>query len=405
MQYKKLKTACYFSGLTMSVTANLSPILFITFRTLYGISFSLLGFLVFINFVTQLLIDLAFSFFGHKFNIEKTVKTIPIISTVGMLIFSLTPFLFKGHEFLGLAAATVIFSLSAGFGEVLTSPLIAAIPAKDPDREMSKLHSFYAWGVVGVAIISTLFLLLFGGEYWYILSLLLTLIPFITVFLFYKAPIPPMETPKKTSGVLKHLKNKLLWLSVLAIFFGGASECIMAQWASGYLEKALQIPKVWGDIIGVSMFSVFLGLGRTLYARYGRSLERILLFGAVAATVCYLVTALTDIALIGLIACAFTGFATSLLWPGNLSVASERFPYGVFIYALMAAGGDLGASVGVQLVGIVTDGVIANYSGVGQVLQPEQLGMRAGMLVALLFPLISIVLQIFIIKTKKKGTE
>ncbi|MBR6766302.1 MAG: hypothetical protein IKM06_07450, partial [Clostridia bacterium] len=88
MQYKKLKTACYFSGLTMSVTANLSPILFITFRTLYGISFSLLGFLVFINFITQLLIDLVFSFFGHKFNIEKTVKTIPIISTVGMLIFS-----------------------------------------------------------------------------------------------------------------------------------------------------------------------------------------------------------------------------------------------------------------------------------------------------------------------------
>jgi fucose permease len=402
MQYKRLKTACYFSGLTMSVTANLSPILFITFRSLYDISYSLLGFLVFVNFITQLIIDLAFSFFGHKFNIEKTVKIVPMISTLGMLLFSLTPFIFKGNEYLGLLISTMIFSLSAGFGEVLTSPLVAAIPADDPDREMSKLHSFYAWGVVGVAIISTLFLYLFGGENWYLLSLLFTLLPFISVFLFLKSEIPPMETPKKTSGVIKLLKNKLIWLSVFAIFFGGASECIMAQWSSGYLEKALQIPKVWGDIIGVAMFSVFLGLGRSLYARFGRNIEKVLLFGAVASVICYFITAVTNIALLGLLACAFTGFTTSMLWPGNLSVASERFPYGVFIYALMAAGGDLGASVGVEIVGVVTDSVMAYLPTASSALSPEQIGMKLGMLAGMIFPIAASILQIIIIKTKKR---
>ncbi len=402
MQYKRLKTACYFSGLTMSVTANLSPILFITFRSLYDISYSLLGFLVFVNFITQLIIDLAFSFFGHKFDIEKTVKIVPMISTLGMLLFSLTPFIFKGNEYLGLLISTMIFSLSAGFGEVLTSPLVAAIPVDDPDREISKLHSFYAWGVVGVAIISTLFLYLFGGESWYLLSLLFTLLPFISVFLFLKSEIPPMETPKKTSGVIKLLKNKLIWLSVFAIFFGGASECIMAQWSSGYLEKALQIPKVWGDIIGVAMFSVFLGLGRSLYARFGRNIEKVLLFGAVASVICYFITAVTNIALLGLLACAFTGFTTSMLWPGNLSVASERFPYGVFIYALMAAGGDLGASVGVEIVGVVTDSVMAYLPTASSALSPEQLGMKLGMLAGMIFPIAASILQIIIIKTKKR---
>ena len=66
---KHLKLACYSSNVTMSVAGNLSPILFLTFRTLYGVSYSLLGTLVLINFVTQLVIDLIFSFFSHRFNI------------------------------------------------------------------------------------------------------------------------------------------------------------------------------------------------------------------------------------------------------------------------------------------------------------------------------------------------
>ena len=34
----RLKYACYTANVTMSAVANLSPVLFLTFRTLYGIS-------------------------------------------------------------------------------------------------------------------------------------------------------------------------------------------------------------------------------------------------------------------------------------------------------------------------------------------------------------------------------
>lgn len=390
---RRLQYACYTANMSMSVVGNLSPVLFLTFRSLYGISYSLLGLLVLINFVTQLIIDLIFSFFSHKFNISKAVKLAPYLTVAGLLIYALWPFVFPDSVYAGLVVGTVLFSAASGFNEVLISPVIAAVPAKDPDREMSKLHSVYAWGVVFVITVSTLFLLVAGGENWQYLALFFVLVPLVSAFLFAGAEIPEMETPEKVSGVFEYLKNKTLWLCVFAIFLGGAAECTMAQWCSGYLEMALGIPKVWGDIFGAALFAVALGTGRTLYSKIGRNIGRVLFLGAAGASVCYLLAALSPFPWLGLLACAFTGFCTSMLWPGNLVAASQRIPHGgVFLFAMMAAGGDLGASVGPQLVGIVTDAVMT-LPGL-----TEQMGMKAGMLVGTLFPLTAIPLYMYMRK-------
>lgn len=402
--YKRLRLACYATGLTMSVVANFPPILFLTFRSLYGVSYSLLGLLVLINYITQLLVDLAFSFFSHRFNIPKAVKNTPIIAVIGLLVYAVWPILFPSAVYPGLVIGTVIFSAAGGFAEVLISPVIAAIPAKDPDREMSKLHSVYAWGVVGVVIISTLFLLI-GGKYWPILSVLFALIPLVAAILFQGVTLPPMETPEKAGVALDLLKSSGVWLCFVAIFLGGAAECTMSQWASGYLEQAIGIPKVWGDIFGVAMFALMLGLGRTLYGKYGKNLNRVLFVGAIATTLCYLFAAVTDIPLIGLLACALTGFFTAQFWPGNLVIASERHPAGgVFIYAFMAVGGDLGASLGPQFVGMATDFVIADpaLASIAQNLgySAEQFGLKLGMLGGMCFPLLAIL--VFYINGKRK---
>ena len=404
---KRVKYACYSANITMSVVGNLSPVLFLTFRSLYGISYSLLGLLVLINFVTQLIIDLIFSFFSHKFNIPKTVKAIPFIAVLGFLVYAVWPFFAPDLVYVGLVIGTIIFSAASGLCEVLISPVIAALPADDPDKEMSKLHSVYAWGVVFVIIISTAFLVLFGNEYWQWLALLLMLIPMVSAFLFFGSEIPKMETPQQTSGALKLLRNSGVWLSVFAIFLGGAAECTMAQWCSGYLEKAVGLPKTLGDLFGVALFSVMLGLGRSLYAKIGKNIGKVLTFGALGATLCYFTAAISNIAILGLIACAFTGFCVSMLWPGNLIVASDRFPEGgVFIYAMMAAGGDLGASIGPQLVGVITDTVMANPAAASFAaslsLSTEQLGMKMGMLCGMLFPLIGIFVYLYIWKKQKR---
>ncbi|MBQ7817613.1 MAG: MFS transporter [Oscillospiraceae bacterium] len=404
---RRLKLACYTGNATMSVVASLSPVLFLTFRSLYGFSYSLLGLLVLINFVTQLTVDLIFSFFSHRFNIPLTLRIMPILAVFGLAFYGLSPVLFPQNTYTGLVIGTVLFCASSGLAEVLLSPVIAAIPAEDPDREMSKLHSVYAWGTVGVILFSTLFLLVFGDENWPFLAFLFLLIPLLSAILFAGAEIPKMETPQRVSGALAYFKNKWLWLSILAIFLGGAAECSMAQCSSSYLEQALGIPKVWGDVFGVALFSVALGLGRTLYAKCGKNLGKVITLGAVGAAICYLICAVSPWPIVGLIACAFTGFCTSMLWPGNLVLATDRFPTGgVFIFAMMAAGGDLGASVAPQLIGIVTDAAIAhpNISSLAATLHlaPEQLGMKLGMLLAMLFPLIAIPLYRHIWKQNTK---
>lgn len=402
-----VKAGCYASNISMSVVGNLSPLLFLTFYELYGISYTLLGLLVVINFCTQLGVDLLFSFFSHKFNIPLAVKCAPFLTMAGLLIYALSPVIFPGAVYAGLVIGTVLFSMASGFCEVLVSPVIAALPSDDPDRDMSKLHSIYAWGVVGVAVISTVFLRFCGKSNWQWLPVIFMVIPIAAVIFFAKARLPQMATPEKTSGAVKFLKNGGVWLCVLGIFLGGSAEVTMAQWASSYIEEALDIRKIFGDIFGVAIFAVTLGLGRSLYAKFGKNISNALFWGAIGATVCYLIAAVSPFPVVGLIACALTGFCVSMMWPGSLIVASDRYPQGgVMIFALMAAGGDFGASMGPQLVGVVTDAAKKNETLISMAntlgLSAEQFGMKLGMIVGMLFPMIAIAVYATYLKSYKK---
>ncbi len=406
INYTCLKWAAYTANISMSVVACLSPLLFVTFRTLYGISYTKLGLLVLINFITQLSVDLLLSFFPHKFNIEKTVRIIPVLVTTGLGVYAFFPFAFPNHVYIGLVLGTVIFSASSGFNEVLANPVILSIPSDDPDRELSKLHSTYAWGIVGVIIVATLFLLAFGSKNWQYMALLFMLVPISSIVLFSSTGMPQIATLEKASGIGRFIKNKTLWLCVAAIFFGGAAEVTMTQWCSAYLEQSLGIQKVWGDLLGMSLFAVALGLGRTLYAAKGKNIGRVLVLGAMGAFLCYILAAFTNVAVIGLFACAFTGFCVSMLWPGSILVSSDKFKSGgVFIFAMMAAGGDLGAAIGPQLLGAVTDkamtvSAVTEYAAQLS-LTAEQLSMKIGIFTGAVFPLLAIPFMWAITKKQK----
>ena len=407
--HRIVKYACYTANLSMSVVGTLSPLLFLTFRSLYGVSYSMLGALVLLNFCTQLLVDLLFSFYSHKFDTAKAVKLTPFLTVLGLLVYALFPFVFPNAVYVGLVLGTIIFAASGGLVEVLLSPVIAEIPAENPEREMSKLHSIYAWGVVAVVIISTVFLSVLGKQNWQWLALLFTLVPLVSCILFMQSDIPAMQTPEKAANVWQLVIKKEFLLCFFCIFLGGASECTMAQWSSSYLEGALGIPKVWGDVLGVAMFALMLGLGRTMYAKYGKHIHRVLFWGSAGAFVCYLTAALSQNAMLGLCAAALTGICVSMLWPGSLIVASGKFPAsGVAIFALMAAGGDLGGSVGPQLVGLVTDTVLQGAWAAPLAktlnLSLEQLGMRAGLFTATLFPLLAAILFAVLLNSKRKET-
>jgi len=406
--YQRTKKSCYFTYLAMSSVFSLPPILFMTFREMYGISYTLLGTLVLVNFCTQLAIDLIFTFFTKYFSVKKTVRLMPLLTAAGLVIYASAPVLFPGHVYLGLLLGTVVFSVAAGLCEVLLSPVVAAIPSDNPDRDMSMLHSLYAWGVVSVVVISTLFLKLFGNHNWRYLVYFMALFPLISCYLFCTSPMPPVELGHGEPQGKATRRGIGLALCVGCIFLGSAAENVMTNWISGYMEKALHISKVYGDIFGMAVFAILLGMGRTLYANIGKNIIRTLMLGMLGATVCYLIAGFCNHGLLALFACILTGFATSMLWPGTLILMEEKIPNpGVAAYALMAAGGDFGASVAPQLMGVVVDTVAASRwaAALGQslLLTPDQLGMKVGMLLAAIFPLLGVLLLFVIRKYFKRS--
>ncbi len=400
--YKRTKLACYLSYLGQAPVFCLSPILFATFHEMYGISYTLLGTLVLVNFISQLSVDLIFSFFSKHFNMEKTVRAMPLFASVGLFIFAIVPKLFPEYAYAGLFIGTVIFSASSGLGEVTLSPMIAAIPSKNPDREMSLLHSLYAGSVLFLVIVSSVYLQIFGSENWFYLAVFWATVPIFNFVMFCISPIPDIKPEQSvtTSGGGQRTVGFLL--CVACIFFGGAAECTMTNWISGYVETALSIDnKILCDMLGMALFAIFLGIGRISYAKFGRNISKVLLIGMIGASICYIIAGISTSPVISLIACVVTGLCTSMLWPGTLILMEEKYTgIGVAAYAFMAAGGDCGASVAPQLMGAVVDGVAASPLAadlsVKLAMTPDQIGMKAGMLVTALFPICGVIVLLII---------
>lgn len=408
--FKRTKFTCFYTYLALSCVFCLPSMLFVTFRETYGISYTLLGTLVLINFFTQLLIDLVFTFFSKHFDIRLTVRIMPLLTATGLTVYALSPFIFGRFVYVGLLIGTVIFSVAAGLCEVLLSPLVAALPSDNPERDMSALHSLYAYGVLTVVVISTLFLWLFGANNWMFLVLFWAVFPIGSFILFSISPIPDMNLSQNADGGKSRYKTIGLALCVACIFLGSASENTMTNWISGYAENALGLSKSICDVLGLAMFAVLLGLARTAYAKYGKNIIRVLLFGMIGAVACYLVAGLSLNPAVSLVACVLTGLCTSMLWPGTLIMMEEKLPMlGVTAYALMAAGGDFGGSVAPQLMGVVVDTVAASEwaetLSVTLSLSPEQIGMKTGMLIAAIFPTLGIVAVILAKRHFSKGKK
>lgn len=409
--YKRTKFACFSAYFTMSSVFSLPPLLFMTFREMYGISYTLLGTLVLANFLTQLSIDLIFAFFSKHFNVKKVIKIMPLITCLGLAMFAVLPNLFPSHAFIMLLLSTVVFSVASGLSEVLLNPVIAAIPSDNPQKDMSFLHSLYAFGVFFVVIATSVFLRVFGNKNWMWLTLFFAALPAVSALLFAFSPIPEIngEEDKKVKGSA-YSKRKIAALAIcfFSVFLGACAENTMTSWISGYVETALGIDKTLGDILGIALFAILLGAGRIGYAKFGKNIKVTLLVGMIGAAACYLIVGFTTNVVLGLIFCALTGIFVSMLWPGTLIMMEENVPgVGVAAYALMASGGDSGAAFAPQVMGAVADGVAASGFaqdlGVKLGLSAEQIGLKAGMICSAVFPIIGVVLILFAIRFFNKN--
>ncbi len=403
--------ACCLGYLLQAVVVNVSPILFIPLREQFHLSYSQLGFLVLANFVTQFLCDLFFGGLIDRWGFRPLAVASTVTAAMGFVLFAAAPAVLPQNPYPLFVAGTLLFAGSGGLLEILLSPIVNALPLPR-ERKMSVLsllHSAYNWGQVIVVLVTTLLLRVLGAERWQLL-LYLWCTPAVVVFImFLKAPFPSVCPAEARQGVRSVLLAPTFVLCMIVMMTSGASELIISQWSSTFIEKGLGVSKTVGDIAGVCAFAAAMGIGRTLYGKYGAKIDiyRIMHMGMFVLIVCYLAVGLIPGRLVPLLAIVISGLAVALHWPGTLIVAADYFPMaGSWMFALLAAGGDTGASVGPWLSGRVMDicGGNAGAAALAETLglTAEQLSLRVGMLAGALFPAIGLAALTLLHRREKK---
>lgn len=388
--YKKTLIACYLGFVTQAISANFTPLLFLTFKNTYGIGFEKIALIPMVFYLTQLLIDLAATKFVDKIGYRTCVVSSQVLSAAGLVSMAILPELLP-VSFAGILIAVILYAMGSGLIEVLVSPIVEACPFENKDGMMSLLHSFYCWGAVGVILGSTLFFTVFGVENWKILTMIWAVVPLYNAFNFISCPMERLVEDGKSMRISQLLRVPLFWLMILLMVCSGASEASMAQWASSFTESAMGVSKTVGDLAGPCLFAVFMGISRIVYGKMSEKLDltKAMLVCGVLCVICYLMASLSSTPMIGLAGCALCGLSVGIMWPGTISISSQKCPRGgTAMFAFLALAGDLGATISPAMVGNISNMFGGN--------------LKVGLFAATAFPLILIVGLAVQLKGKRK---
>ncbi len=386
--YKKTLIACYLGFVTQAITANFAPLLFLTFKSTYGITMEKIAMIPMVFYLTQLLVDLAATKFADKIGYRACVLASQVLSAAGLVVMAFLPERLPA-PFAGILISVVLYAIGSGLIEVLVSPIVVACPFENKDGVMSLLHSFYCWGAMGVILGSTLFFTIFGIEHWKVLTIIWALVPLYNTFNFINCPIERLVEDGQRMGIHKLLKTPIFWLMIILMVCSGASEATMAQWASAFTESAIGVSKTVGDLAGPCLFAMFMGISRMLYGKFSEKLDltKVMLICGTMCVGCYLLASLSSLPILGLAGCALCGLAVGIMWPGSISISSQNCPGGgTAMFAFLALAGDFGAMVSPAMVGSLSEMAGGN--------------LKTGLLVGTIFPIILVVGLIVLNKVK-----
>lgn len=406
-KYRATRLTCYSGYVTQAITVNLAPLLFVIFQQKFTLSLAYIALIPLITFLIQIIIDGAAIFFVEKLTYRTLAVSSQVTSFLGLVLLSVLPTLMDPSW--GIIIAILIYSSGSALAEVVMSPLAESLPREEGEKSsMTILHSFYSWGQAGVILVSTLLIRLLGNDLWFLLPLIGAVIPFVNTLMFLRVPMPETATHDSEHMVWKMLLKPSFVAAFVLMICAGAAEQVMAQWASLFAETGLGVSKVVGDIVGPCFFAVLMGVGRTGHGLFGErySMKKLLFILSGFTALCYLITVFAPVPFVSLLGCGLCGLGVSIMWPGMLALCAKSYPgAGASMFAVLALGGDIGCSVGPYLSGLVSDAV-SGSSNIASLcerfsLASDQLGLRAGFLAAIIFPLIMLVGVIFLKENKE----
>ncbi len=406
--YKSTAISCYIGFAVQAIINNFPSLLFVIFRKSFGITISELASLVSILFLTQLAVDVFSIKYVDRMGYRMTALVSHAFSAVGLFMLGILPRVME-NSFAGLVVCSIIYAVGAGFQETVLSPIVDSISDELGSGAMSFLHSFYCLGQCMTVIVTTVFIKVFGEHNWYILSFMLALVPAYNFIRFLLVPMKPTLTKEEKTPLKELFSSRIFVIAMIVMIGGGASELSMVQWSSMFAEKGLGVSKVTGDLLGPCLFAIFMFAGRLLGAKFEEkiNMQKLLMCSSVLAFVCYLTAGLSLNPYLSLAGCALCGVGVSLMWPGTLTLAAAKYPRGgAAMFSVLALCGDLGCSFGPWLSGKVSDFSQSNEHIVTFAsrfaLDAEQAGLRTGMMISAIFPMIIFVGLLFFKDKKQK---
>ncbi len=375
MNYKLTQKCCYIGYVVQALAINFLPLLFVTLKNEYDLSYALIGTLISVNFITQLCVDVFSVFFIDKIGYKHGAVVANFCCSVGFSLLAFLPEIM--NPFIGLCISVITYSVGAGLIEVVINPIIAGLP-KEIGGNFVLTHSFYSWGQLSVVLLTTVALRIFGTDTWKIIALLWAIIPFINGLLFIKAPVAEPCESEKREKISSLFSNKTFIGILILMICAGGSELAMAQWASAFAQNALGIDKTMGDLLGPCLFALFMGIGRLIYGLYENRINfrKYSVLSSVLCIACYVTAALSKNPYAALGGCALCGFSISTFWPGVVELADKNFPTGGgAMFGAVAIFGDIGCSIAPFITG-----VIASMSILGEN------AFRIGMLFNIIYP-------------------
>ena len=223
LQAKHTVYSCYLGYVTQAIVNNLPPLLFLTFNREFAISLDRISLLITVNFCIQILVDFLSPGVIKRTGYRKAALCSFLVTIIGLTGFYYLPFLLD--PYVGILISMVFNAIGGGILEVIVSPIVEACPGTNKAARMSMLHSFYCWGHMAVALLSTLYFTLAGIENWRLLPPLWALVPLFTLFAFTKVPIYAIPGDDEETRLPKSIfRIKVFWILFFVMICAGASE-------------------------------------------------------------------------------------------------------------------------------------------------------------------------------------
>lgn len=394
-KYMSTKIACYTGYFVQAIINNLAPLFYVIFQNEFEINYTKISWLIMLNFVTQLFVDIMSVKVIEKLGYRVSIVFAHVFSSLGLFLLGVLPRAMENH-YIGLVIPIIIYATGSGLIEVLVSPIVEGLPLENKSGEMSLLHSFYCWGQMSVVLFTTIAIKFAGSENWVYAPMLWAIIPFINMFMFMKVPIfPPVPEGEDEMKVSELFKSGTFILLALLMLCAGASELAMSQWASTFAEESLGVDKLTGDLLGPCLFALLMASARVVFGLVGDKVDvkKVLTFSAGLCVTAYLLSTLSKSPIVSLIGCGLCGLSVATMWPGVFSFAAKIFPRGgTPLFAMLAVFGDFGCAFGPWLAGVVSDGVRASTI----TFDP----LKFGLMIAVVFP-ITMIITISVLSKKK----